>query len=339
MSTDERLRRARERAGLTQAGLAARAGVSRQLVGAVEAGRNVPAVDAALRIAAALGTGVEELFGPTGATDAAEPVLGRPFGEGEPVRLVRVGETLCAAPAGDLVDGDGGWRPDGVAEAGGVRRLPGARDDGFLVVGCDPLLGLCESLLADAGRARTVAVAGTSGQALAALREGRAHAALVHGPDGALPPGAPGERRLHVARWRVGIASPRPGRTLGELVAGRAPLVQREPSAASQQALARAAGGAALPAPAAIAGGHIDAARRAALTGMAALTFEPAARRHGLAFLPLETHVVELRVDPRWVVHPGAEALGGLLASAALRERIALVGGYDLAGCGSPVAA
>lgn len=338
--SDDRVRRIRERAGLTQAGLAARAGVSRQLVGAVEAGRNVPAVDAALRIAAALGAGVEELFGPPPGAGAVRPVLGIPMREGEPVRLVRVGEQLCAAPLGDLVAGDASWsRPDGVAEREGVRRLPGWRDDGFLVVGCDPLLGLCESLLADAGPARTVAVAGTSGQALAALEAGRAHAALVHGPEGTLAPAAPGVLRLHLARWRVGVASPSPARAIGELVAGRVPLIQREPSAASQQALTRVAAGAALPPPAAIATGHIDAARRAALTGVAALTFEPAARRHGLRFVALETHAVELRVAARWTGHPGAEALGGLLASAALRERLALVGGYDLAGCGSTPAA
>ena len=56
------MRERRTQAGLTQAELAERAGVSRQLVAAVEAGRNVPAVDAALRLAGALGTTADELF-------------------------------------------------------------------------------------------------------------------------------------------------------------------------------------------------------------------------------------------------------------------------------------
>ena len=48
-----RLRAARERAGLTQAELAERAAVSRQLVGAIEAGRHSPAIfDTALRMPA-----------------------------------------------------------------------------------------------------------------------------------------------------------------------------------------------------------------------------------------------------------------------------------------------
>ncbi len=112
--------------------------------------------------------------------------------------------------------------------------------------------------------------------------------------------------------------------------------MQRDASAAAQGALLRAARriGAAVPPAAAIAGGHLDAARRAAAAGCAALTFEPAARQHGLAFTALEEHVVELRVDGRWAGHPGVAALGDLLASAALARRVALVGAYDLTGCG-----
>ena len=48
--------------GLTQDALAERAGVTRQLVAAVEGGRNTPSVEAAMAIARALGTTVEELF-------------------------------------------------------------------------------------------------------------------------------------------------------------------------------------------------------------------------------------------------------------------------------------
>ena len=70
-----RLRDARERAGLSQAALAARAGISRQAVGAVEAGRHAPSVDTALRLARAVGATVEEVFGaaPEGVAAAACP--------------------------------------------------------------------------------------------------------------------------------------------------------------------------------------------------------------------------------------------------------------------------
>ncbi|MBV9534199.1 MAG: helix-turn-helix transcriptional regulator, partial [Solirubrobacterales bacterium] len=62
MTRGAALRERRLQCGLSQTELAARAGVSRQLVAAVEAGRNTPAVDAALRLARALATTVEELF-------------------------------------------------------------------------------------------------------------------------------------------------------------------------------------------------------------------------------------------------------------------------------------
>ena len=329
------LRRARERASLTQAELADRAGVSRQLVTSAEAGRHAPAVDAALRIARVLGEPVEALFGEAPAP--ARSVLGEPLREGEAVVASRVGSRLRASPLATLAAGDASWAmPDGVVEGGEVRLFPGSQPAGLIVVGCDPALGLCDQLLSRGGGRAIVAVAGTTGSAVAALADGRAHAALVHGPDDGLPQAPRPVRRIHLARWQVGIGlgSSRRGRTLEAVIAGRVPLVQREDSAASQQALVRAAGGAVPPA-AARARGHVDAARHAAIAGWAAVTFEPAARQQGLAFLPLEGHRVELWVDERWLDHPGAQALLNLLGSAAFRERVRLIGGYDLDGCGS----
>ncbi len=64
-----RVRGARTANGLTQADLAAAAGVSRQTVVAVEAGDYAPSVYLALAIAARLGRSVEELFGSDGATE------------------------------------------------------------------------------------------------------------------------------------------------------------------------------------------------------------------------------------------------------------------------------
>jgi DNA-binding XRE family transcriptional regulator len=332
------IREARERAGLTQSELAARAGVSRQAVGAVEAGRHVPAVDAAIRIAAALGEPVESLFGPGPRARAARPVSGVALREGDPVRVGEVGDELLAAPLGSLVAGDASWAaPDGVVEGGGVRLLPGAAASGLVVVGCDPVLGLCETLLNRGAARRLLAVPGSTGAAVEALADGRAHAALVHGPDDGLPEPPRAARRVHLARWRVGIgvAPGRRARSL-EAVLAQLPLIEREESAASQQALVRAAGpdrGGSRPPDRAR--GHIDAARRAALGGCAAVTFEPAALQEGLRFIPLEAHRVELWIGERFADHPGARALGDLLTSAAFAQRVGLIGGYDLDGCGS----
>ena len=67
--TANRVRNARVALGLSQAALAAATRLSRQSIGAIEAGRATPAVDVALRVAAVLESSVEELFGaPRGET-------------------------------------------------------------------------------------------------------------------------------------------------------------------------------------------------------------------------------------------------------------------------------
>ncbi len=61
-SLTNRIRRHRALAGLTQAELARRVGVSRQTVVAMEKGSYNPSVTLALRLARELGATVEELF-------------------------------------------------------------------------------------------------------------------------------------------------------------------------------------------------------------------------------------------------------------------------------------
>ncbi|MGH2500168.1 MAG: helix-turn-helix domain-containing protein, partial [Candidatus Limnocylindria bacterium] len=71
-----RVRQARAERGLSQAGLAAAARLSRQSVNAIENGASVPSVEAALRLAAALGRDVDELFALAGPERAAaEPLV------------------------------------------------------------------------------------------------------------------------------------------------------------------------------------------------------------------------------------------------------------------------
>lgn len=56
------LKVARARAGLTQEELAARIGVTRKTINTIERGHFIPSTLLALKLAAALGTRVEELF-------------------------------------------------------------------------------------------------------------------------------------------------------------------------------------------------------------------------------------------------------------------------------------
>src|SRR3954452_12693130 len=101
MENATRLREARLAAGLSQAALAGAAGVSRQAVGAIEAGLHRPSVDAALAIAGAVGRSVEDLFG--AAAERSETVLGSPLHDGAAVLAARVGDRLVHAAARDAL--------------------------------------------------------------------------------------------------------------------------------------------------------------------------------------------------------------------------------------------
>ena len=333
-----RVRDLREALGLTQAELADRAGVSRQLVSAVEAGQNTPSVEGALGLARALGTTVEELFGdpPT----AARSALGEDLAEGTSVVAARVGDVVSAASVERAVAAGGGWPvADGRIAAGRVALFPARRPTGCWCWGCDPALGLAASLVAARSARRVVGVLANTGSAVAALAGRRCHAAVVHGPPDALPrPPVPVDR-WQVARWQVGLAAPRAARRrdrLGAALAGAAPTVQREAGAASQDAYARALqrAGATLPRAAAYASSHLDAARLGVVLDAAAVTFEPAAIVHDMAFSPLETHDVQLWIAREWTAHPAAQALLETLTSSAFASRLAARSGYDVSACG-----
>jgi transcriptional regulator with XRE-family HTH domain len=332
------IRERRLQCGLTQAELAARAGVSRQLVAAVEAGRHAPAVDAALGLAQALGTTVEQLF----AVPPPEvvPAVDRHLRERALLRVGRVGDQLVAAELSDHGVAGAGWaRADGVYDAGKVRLFPGAMPAGAIVAGCDPAFGVAERMLDGLGPRSLVAISAPTGSALRALGRGSVHAAVVHGVADELPAPPLAVKRWHVARWQVGLAVPRSwrGRSL-EAVLGRGLRVaQRERAAASQQAFERALRAAGLEAPphSPTVTGHFDAARLAATVGCAGVTTEAAAGAFGLGFLALESHVVELWTAERWLAHPGIEALADLLATTAFTARVARYGGYDLTDCGT----
>lgn len=335
------LRRRRIECGLTQAELATRAGVSRQLVAAVEAGRNVPAVDAAMALARALSTTVEELY--MQRSDRVVAALGGRLSDGVALRVGRVGDQLCAAELDDHGVAGANWaKSDGVLENGELRLFPGASPAGAVVAGCDPALGVAEAMLNGLGPRSLLALSAPTGTALRALERGRVHAAVVHGLAHELrEPPIPVER-WHLARWQVGLAVPGALRhqLLETVVHSALPIVQRDPAATSQKAFDRArvaAGIGPLP-PGPRASGHIDAARTAAMLGGVGVTTEGAARAFGVGFVELETHIVEVWVDRRWREHAGIDALGEVLASAAFSARIGQLGGYDLAGIGERVA-
>ncbi len=334
------VRERRLECGLTQTELAARAGVSRQLVAAVEAGRNTPAVDAALSLAHALATTVEELF--TGAPPEVQAALGGRLRDGALLRVGRVGDQLVAAELADHGIAGASWAtPDGVTEAGKLRLFPGASPAGAVLAGCDPAFGVAERMLDGLGQRSLLAISAPTDTALRALQRGRIHAAVVHGIKHRLPEPPVPVVRWHVARWQVGlaVAPTLRGHSLEAVLSSDIPVTQRDPAAASQQAFERAwlAAGIETPSAGPPATGHLDAARIAATLGCAGVTTEGAARAFCLHFLALEDHVVEVWAAERWLDHPGVNALAELLSTAAFTERVAHFGGYELTSCGERV--
>jgi transcriptional regulator with XRE-family HTH domain len=327
--------------GLTQTQLASRAGVSRQLVAAVEAGQNTPAVDAAIRLSQVLHMSVEELFasGPPGAIRSA---LGGSVREGTSLRVGRVGDQLVVAELPEWGTAATGWAvPDGVLRHGKLQLFAGADPDGLVLAGCEPALQIAEGLLDGRGSASLTALSAPTGTALAALADTTLHAAVVHGRPGHLPRPPVPVLRLHLARWQVGLGIDCAlGATdLESLCARRIPIVQRDQAAASQRALERATRriGAVLE-DGPRANGHIDAARCAERSLSAGLTTEAVARAFGLQFVALEEHTVEIWIARQWQQHPAVAALGDLLTGTALTQRLGAIGGYDLAGCGTVIA-
>jgi molybdate-binding protein/transcriptional regulator with XRE-family HTH domain len=115
-----RLRLARQARGFSQQQLAGIAGISRQAVSAVEAGHSDPSLRVALAVARALGTAVEELFGPG---ELPPPVHARPVAplgaEGARVALAQIGDNFVAFPLSGGTATRAGFLP-----AGGVAGQP-----------------------------------------------------------------------------------------------------------------------------------------------------------------------------------------------------------------------
>ncbi|MDG2048866.1 MAG: helix-turn-helix domain-containing protein [Myxococcota bacterium] len=338
------LSRLRREAGLTQAQLAEGAGVSRALVSAIEGGRHLPRVDAALAIARILGVSGEFLFGAP-ATGAVDALSGLPPEEGTALRVAFVGEQAVTAPP---QHSDAGWQAvDWMSNDEGIG-LDLHRSPALVVAGCEPSLALTEQLM---GRPdlKVMAISSTTEQALAALNAGRVHLAAVHFQGGAVPPiPTGGVKRIRLGQWRVGLATGtrRPGRWWEAVLAGESDVIQRAPNAHAQQAFERARrafrtddsrhlslpplAGPRVPS-------HLAASRRCMTSALAAVTIEPAARAVGADFHALETHQVEFWIRPEFCKEAPLVRFAELLQSADFRRTLEHVGGYELDGIGTRV--
>jgi putative molybdopterin biosynthesis protein len=358
---DNRVRAFRDARGLSQVALAERSGLTRQSIGAIEAGRAVPAVDVALRLARALGCQVEELFGAAGRSPLIDTEPSAPGIEGR-VMLAHIGGRWVSYPLGGegvRISADG----FAVAGQGGSLRVEPVRTPfeatgNVVVMGCAAGLGLlCDRLNARAGPGRFLWLSTSSTAALEALAKGHTHLAGVHLMDAAT-----GEANvvdvgrvaiketivlITLARWEAGLVL-RPDdaarvRSVSDLGQPGLRLVVREPGAGARRLLEREVRAVGLPDDV-VSGaclramGHIDVARAVAMgaadTGIAT---RDAAMVFGLRFVPLVEERYDLAVSLQSLTDPRVARLLDMLATADLRRELASLG-YDTRASGDRVA-
>ncbi len=218
---DNVVRAFRERRGWSQQDLAARAGLSRAGVSAIETGRLAPSTAAALALARALDCAVEDLFRlrSAGAVEVGDgPWAWPPPSSRSACRYWRatIGGRSLAYPV--EVSPLGLPAHDGVFRDGVFDDLPRVDADRTLVVACcDPAVGLLAEALARTDGVRLIVLSRSSRSALDLLVRGLVHAAGVHlvrsedaggNADAvrAAEPGLGAFRLLRVADWDEGIA-------------------------------------------------------------------------------------------------------------------------------------
>ena len=355
-SAQDKIRRARAARGLSQNELAVRAGISRQALGAIEAGQYQPGVSVALALARELGETVEALFGAQSPEqiDAALPRETSVAG-GTRVALARVGGKVVAVPTAPV-------RHHLTAADGIVSRVSGRHasvasyvsaaeiDATLLVAGCDPAVALLADWVARRhAPVRIVALARGSIGALEALLGGRAHVAGVHLRDtrsGEYNTGpvrrALGNRRTTIVRfasWELGLATA-PGNPLGirgfaDLARPRLRIVNRERGAGARIALDDALAALKLK-PAAIAGyereagGHLEVALAiAAGQGDVGVTLRVAGEAYGLGFVPIREERYDLAVPAGEMSSAPVRAMLEAVNSSRFASEVAGLCGYD----------
>ncbi len=245
----QRMNRVRERRlaqGLSQAELAAQAGLSRAAVSAIEIERLVPSVAAALALARVFSCSVEELFAPS---DSSEPAWAW-LPERQPCRYwqARVTGRLLLYPVESL----GSHTPahDGLASAGLLRDSALANPDTTLVIAsCDPAVRYLADAFTQATGCRMLVLHRSSRAALELLGKGLVHLAGVHFSTDKHPDAnahmvreilGSGYRLAHVSTWEEGICTRSTDgvATIAAAVGSKLRWVGREPGSAAGQCLA-----------------------------------------------------------------------------------------------------
>jgi molybdate-binding protein/DNA-binding XRE family transcriptional regulator len=337
-----RVREFRVNCGLTQAELAAQAGISRTAVTAIEGQRLIPAVSAALSLARALNTTVEQLFGNPEAPAAwawESPTAKQPYWQAE----VGGHNWFYPASSAPMLTP----LPDGSAtlEAGTTPDQGLHRQQTLVLACCDPAAGLLASEFARATGMRLLVLPRSSRESLLLLKQGKVHLAGLHFST-TVDPGLNASnvrellgtdyQLLRIASWQEGIVTSSTSRvsTVRGAVKSRFDWVGREPGSGARNCLDRLLGERASPrhlarnhrgVAEAVQSGWADAGVCLQLPGIEA----------GLRFLPVETESYELCLPSSFLDEPRMQALLKTVQSVHYRKLLGDLPGYDVSETGT----
>ena len=336
----------REKRGLSAADLAARVGVSRQTIYAIESGAYVPNTFTSLQLARVLGVSVEDLFSlPVAAepprTEAVAPLPG--CVSGQPVQLCRVDDRLVAAAQSPVP-----WflpASDAVMTSKTRARVVNPGSDfanRLLIAGCDPAISVLARHMQPSG-VELVLTHTNSTQALALLKSGLVHVAGTH-----LESNIPEITRLFpkdsvalfsFAVWEEGIVTaagnPKNVRSVEDFARKDIRIINREAGAGSRflldaQLKRLKIGADWIVGYQTMAAGHLAAAsevRKGAVDCCVATG--AAARAFGLGFVPLLTERYDFAIQRKHLELPAIQALLNTLNRADFRRELEFAGGYD----------
>ncbi|MDO8433827.1 MAG: substrate-binding domain-containing protein [Candidatus Binatus sp.] len=367
MATSEQSRiiRARQSAGLSQSELARRAGISRQAIGAIEAGIYQPGVEVALALARELGSSVESLFAAPIEHETLETELiagaARTISRNTRVALARIGGRIIATP--QSVSGLRLSSASGVF-AGGVRshaRILSLRsreqiESTLLIAGCDPAVSILgDWMTRQHASIELIAIRSSSRGALDALKGNRAHAAGIHLRGSHGDYNVDSARKflkesdavlINFARWEIGLAvSKRCGiRSPADLSRRGIRIVNRESGSGARLALDDSMRGAGIE-PQKISGysreleGHLEVACAiAAGDADAGPTIRLAAEAYDLGFVPIREERYDFVIQRRELNTPPVRTLLDALNSSRFSRELSTLCGYDTTLTGSQIA-
>lgn len=338
---DNRLRSLRVAKGLSQGGLAGMAGITRQAIYAIEGRQYLPTTAVALRLAAALGCRVEDLFS---LLSPGEVVEGDWLGDGAVpararVKVALVGERYVVRPVAGLGEVlNFTVAADGLVRAVAGRSSPSASqqarvkvdllrdrvsvEEELVVGGCDPAIFLAgEYVRRRDQRGSVVGWTMGSSAALEALKRGEIHVAGLHLVDEKSGESNLPYIRKHMkgrpvtvvtfASWEQGLmvrrGNPMRIRGVEDLARKGVTLVNREAGAGARLLLDRRLVAAGIR-PGSVKGyarqaaSHLEVGRLIA-EGQAdvGMGVRTAARLLGLDFLPLQEERYDLVVPTRYL--------------------------------------